>query len=207
MRKRGKSRKTCLDSLPQALIKAEYLAGATTPTLSAKYGVATTSILKILRKLGVEIRAQGTVYILNDAMIEKAKKLRDSGMGGRAVAEALGVGFEALYAKVDFRHKKLPPEEICMLYAEGKPAREIGALYGVSHTTILRLLDRVGMRIRPQGHLPHQGKDHEDMLEPLHGLLNTLKKFRETDRGRAQSATIDPQIRSLQYLLSGGGLL
>ncbi|AXF51933.1 MAG: transposase [Caudoviricetes sp.] len=72
-------------------------------------------------------------------------------------------------------------------------ARELG----INPTLIRRY--RAFPRVKKKNKHVKLGK--KDKLA-LAGLLETLRKFRATERGAAQAKTIDPQIKALRGVLS-----
>lgn len=79
---------------------------------------------------------------------------------------------------------------------QGLSGREIARQLGINYTLVYRY---------PEFKRPKKEKvvklGKKDKVA-LSGLLDTLRKFRATERGSAQAKTIDPQIKALRGILS-----
>lgn len=112
-------------------IKAEYLAGASSYDLAAKYGATPQAILYQLKRLGVAIRS--------------AKEASATSTKPRQTPPLHGSG------RGHPRFLDLPAAELIRLYGEGWSAREIGLAFETTDTPILKRLRDAGVAIRKAG--------------------------------------------------------
>jgi DNA invertase Pin-like site-specific DNA recombinase len=82
------------------------------------------------------------------------------------------------------------------LAAKGMSGREIARQLGINYTLVYR--NHEFKRHKKEKAIKLGKKDRSALTE----LLETLRKFRATERGAMQSQTLDPQIKALKGLLS-----
>lgn len=82
------------------------------------------------------------------------------------------------------------------LAAQGMNGREIARQLGINYTLVYR--NHEFKRPKKEKVVKLGKKDRSALAE----LLDTLRKFRATERGASQAQTLDPQIKALRGLLS-----
>lgn len=153
----------------EALLAAEYQAGANSKELAGKHGVAPPTILNALRRQGVPIRtAQETRRTRSRSRFgpqehEKALAMYRDGESVKSVARAFSVRTTAITALLKERQEPLHPggrdhprfrsdeqcQEVAAMYREVPDLRKIAEHYGCSVTPVQKALRRAGVTPRP----------------------------------------------------------
>ena len=86
--------------------------------------------------------------------------------------------------------------KISEMASQGLSGREIARQLGINYTLVYR--NHEFKRPKKEKVIKLSKKDRS----ALGGLLDTLRKFRATERGATQAQTLDPQIKALRGLIS-----
>ena len=118
--------------------------------------------------------------ILYDLYINKGK-------GKYEIAKELGVTFTTLQKTIDEYQMKKPEKyninQIKKWYLDDKKtAKEIGNLIGVGNLTVIRLLRREGVEIRPKGNIPdkeyHLTSRFKQEVKDVDKLIKLYKEWK-----------------------------
>lgn len=145
----------------------------------------------------------------NEQWAEVAEKYK-SGVPSTTLAEQYGVHYTTVLNNMRRLGQKvrtyqsdggpvLTPAvkaELDRLAKAGMNGRDIARTLGISYSLVYRRHKFTRQKKEKPIKLTNKDK------RVLEGLLDTLRKFRATERGLAQRTTIDPQIKVLRGLLS-----
>lgn len=158
--KKGEGRGTRLVPLPMDEIAASYAAGTRIADLAAQHGVCVATLGNRLKAHGVQLRGRGprrtpeleekvrAAYVDDRLPLEAAAE--KAGCGERQASKILhdlGIPIRGIVSKV-------PREQhptVVARYLAGETSAEIGATYGVGGGSILYVLRKHNVTIRPRG--------------------------------------------------------
>lgn len=137
------------------LIVADYQSGSSIDELGEKFQRTRDVIFKALKQRGVEIRKQP----LSDEKKRKVLELRSIGLTYKEIGLELGISKSTVYDLVNRAgnggtwmdgRSKLSDEQrqqVYDLYAKGVSRGELQKRYGVSHTTIKRVIQQQAKKL------------------------------------------------------------
>ena len=156
-------------NLPMEEIIKDYESGFRSVALGEKYGVHHSTILKHLKKHGVEIKRYNLKKI--ELPVDEIIKDYQLGMNTSDLAQKYGVSYNVIYTrlkkhgiKVEYR-RYLPMGEVIEDYKNGLSLADLTQKYKCSKATIYRRFEEYRVKVRSKGGSERKSLPVEDIIK------------------------------------------